>query len=58
MTNADLADRFGHTTQMNFDELLRLRTQQEALVARIAFIASTESDIRREVEAFIESARM
>jgi DNA-directed RNA polymerase subunit F len=38
------------------DELIKLREQQTEIAARIAFIAPTDQDIVREVDAFVERA--
>ena len=56
MTNDQLADYVGQSLVVFCDELVAMRKQTERLEARIAFIAPTESDIAREVDAFIQSA--
>lgn len=54
-SNRELAEHIDLALSCFADTLQRLDRQQQQLAERIAFIAPTESDIRREVESFINS---
>jgi hypothetical protein len=53
LSNQELADRVDFALECFAETIISLKRQQQELAERIAFIAPTESDIRREVENFI-----
>jgi hypothetical protein len=56
LSNQELAEHVDFALHCFADTILKLERQQQQLAERIAFIAPTESDIRREVESFIRNS--
>lgn len=55
-SNRDLLEHINYSLGLLGDAVIALERQQKELADRIAFIAPTQSDITREVEAFIDKS--
>ena len=56
ISNKELADRIDFSLQAFCEAIESLQRQQHELAERIRFIAPTQADVTREVEAFIDKS--